>query len=143
MKRLSFIALIPLCLLCISTSAQSAGDIEGIWLRGDKKNYKVEIYPCGAKYCGKLVWLKEATDEDGNPRKDINNPDKSKRNNPLLGTDVLRNFNFDGRSWKGGQVYSFNRGKYYDAQIKLKENTLHLSISILFFSRNYTWIKSQ
>ncbi len=125
-----------------TTLAQTAEDIEGVWLRGDKKNYKVEIYPCGAKYCGKLVWLKEPNDENGQPRKDLNNPDKSKRNNFLLGTDVLRNFRFEGGVWKDGQVYSFNRGKYYDAQIKLQGNDLLLSISILFFTRKYTWIKS-
>lgn len=121
---------------------QSAGDIEGIWLRGDKKNYKVEIYPCGELYCGKIIWLKEPLDENGNPRLDKYNPDPLQRQRPLMGIDVLTGFKFNGESWKGGKIYSFNRGKFYDAQIKLKEDQLQLMVSILFFSKNYNWLKS-
>lgn len=126
----------------LSIEAQSASDLEGVWLREDKKNYKVEIYPCGDKYCGKIVWLKEPNDPQGQPRIDLNNPDPARRNQPLLGMDVLTGFKFDGEVWKGGKIYSFNRGKHYDAKIRLKDQKLYLTAYILFFSKTYTWIKT-
>lgn len=124
------------------TKAQLADDIQGTWLRQDKKNYQVEIYKCGDSYCGKIVWLREPNDQQGNPRVDENNGDPQKRDRPLLGLEVLTGFKFDGKAWKGGQIYSFRRGKQYDAQLKLKEDVLYLTISILFISKSYTWIKS-
>ena len=134
--------LVLICTLSITLSAQSASDLEGVWLREDKKNYKVEMYACGDHYCGKIVWLKEPNDEQGNPRIDRNNPDPQKRTQPLLGIDVLTGFKFDGNAWKGGKIYSFNRGKYYNAQIKLRDQKLYITVSVLFFSKTYTWIKA-
>ena len=140
MKLLLYIMV--LCSIFNEATAQQADAIKGVWLRADKQNYKVEIYQCGELYCGKLVWLKEPNDENGQPRKDLKNPDKSKRANLLVGTDVLRDFKFKDGNWIEGQVYSFNRGKYYDAIIQHTGETLQLTVSILFFTRNYTWIKS-
>ena len=127
---------------CFPLKAQSATDLEGIWLREDKKNYKVKMYACGDSYCGKIIWLKEPNDEQGNPRLDRNNPDPQKRGQPLLGIDVLTGFKFDGKAWKGGKIYSFNRGKYYDAQIKFRDEKLYITVSVLFFSKTYSWIKA-
>lgn len=141
--KVTWLTIVVIYCVTWSSPAQNAQDLEGIWLRGDKKNYKVEMYPCGDQYCGKIIWLKDPNDEQGNPRTDSNNPDPSKRGQPLMGLDVLIGFKFDGKAWKGGKIYSFNRGKYYDAQIKMKEEKLYLTVSILFFSKTYTWIKPE
>lgn len=135
--------LIPFLFPNISSPSQDeAGIIEGRWLREDKKNYIVEIYQCGEKYCGKIVWMKEPNDDQGKPRKDLENPDQNLRDQPLIGLDVLENFTFLGESkWEDGTIYSFNRGKKYNAKISMEGNKLQLSASILFFSRTYTWIR--
>ena len=123
--------------------AQNQGNtIEGRWLREDKKNYIVEIYRCADKYCGKIVWMKEPNNDQGQPRKDTENPEKALRERPLIGMDILETFDYLGENkWDGGTIYSFNRGKKYDAKINLKGNKLQLTASILFFSKSYTWIR--
>ena len=47
-------------------SGQDGSDLEGTWLREDKQNYKVEIAQQHGVYNGKIVWMKEPWDEDGN-----------------------------------------------------------------------------
>ncbi len=135
--------IIWLCCIPLSTAAQKSDDITGIWLRDDKKNYKVKIYPCGKSFCGSIVWLAEPNDQYGKPRLDVNNPDPTKRNQPLQGMTILRDFKFNGSTWTGGKVYSFNRGKEYKAQIKMKDEELYLTITVLFITRTYRWIKSE
>ncbi|MGI9542606.1 MAG: DUF2147 domain-containing protein [Cyclobacteriaceae bacterium] len=138
-----FLFLIPFLFPNIASPSQDEGSaIVGRWLREDKKNYIVEIYKCGEKYCGKIVWMKEPNDEQGNPRKDLENPDQDLRGQPLIGLDVLESFAFLGqKKWDGGTIYSFNRGKKYNAKISMDGAKLQLTASILFFSRTYSWIK--
>ena len=41
---------------------------------------------------GKITWLKKPNDARGKPFTDTENPDKSKRNQPLIGLIILKNF---------------------------------------------------
>ena len=73
--------------------AAPAQDPSGTWLTGDGRA-KVRIDRCGpagANICGKVVWLKSPTTEDGTPRTDIKNPDPKKRSRPALGLTLLDN----------------------------------------------------
>jgi hypothetical protein len=86
-------------------SQTKADDIIGIWLTAGKEPAKIQIYKSGGKYYGKIVWLKNSTD-NGTPKVDGNNPDKSKRSNPVMGLILLSSFKFDGDDeWKGGDIY--------------------------------------
>ena len=68
----------------VSKSQTKADDIIGIWLTAGKEPAKIQIYKSGEKFYGKIIWLKNPAD-NGKPKVDGNNPDKSKRSNPVMG----------------------------------------------------------
>lgn len=93
-----------------------AADATGIWARPSGSS-QIQISSCGNALCGKLVWLKE-------PRNDVNNPDASKRGNPLLGTEIVLGMKPTGKTdtWKG-KVYNAEDGKTYTGYITLHGNS--------------------
>ena len=58
-------------LLLSTTTVQAAGtdDILGIW-KTELDESKVEVYRCGEKICGKIVWLKRPVYTDGSDGQD-------------------------------------------------------------------------
>lgn len=80
-----------LCLLSMNVIAVWANPdaICGIWI-DDNKDGKTEFYKISqGKYEAKLVWLADSLDNKGNPLRDRKNPDKSKRNDLLIGQKVM------------------------------------------------------
>jgi len=100
---------------------QDANAILGTWLVEDK-DAQVEIYSCGDKFCGKIVWLEAPNDEAGNPRKDKLNADKSLRDRPIMGVNLMQDFVFDGTTWSDGTIYNSRDGKTYAGYLKLNED---------------------
>jgi len=141
-KYLRFSLLITLVIFIASASNLLAGytpeDILGDWVYTDgPKQAKINIYKKGNKYYGKLVWLKEPNDESGKPKVDKFNPDVSLRSRPLLGLEILRDFEFDGDdTWSGGKIYKTDEGSEYKCKMWFKdERTLfvkgYIGISLL------------
>ncbi len=133
----------------ILTAKKTSGDdILGTWFV-EEKDAKVEVYKCGNKYCGKIVWLQRPNDESGRPRTDAKNPESSKRQSPLIGTQVVKDFTFDAsaREWSNGTVYDSRKGKVYSGYITLKDNnTLSMTGYILgmrWLSRTSTWTRAK
>jgi len=126
----------------ISTAQNKANDIMGNWLTTGKEPAKIQIYKSGEKFYGKIVWLEIPT-ENGKPKVDINNPDKTKRNNPVIGLVILTGFKFDGDDeWKSGDIYDPESGKTYSSYLFLKDkNTLKVRgyVGISLFGRTETW----
>ena len=91
--------------------------IVGVWL-SEKKRLKVEVYESNKKYFGKILWQYEKIDpETGKPKLDKENPDPAKRNRPLIGLQVLKDFEFKDGFWKNGYVYNSQNGKTYSCEI--------------------------
>jgi uncharacterized protein (DUF2147 family) len=110
-------------------SAASPQDPSGTWLTGDGRA-KVRIDRCGpagANICGKVVWLKSPTTEDGLPRTDIKNPDPKKRNRPALGLTLLDNLKPE-ESKFSGEIYNADEGKVYQVSLE-RESAQELSVS--------------
>src|SRR5678810_619952 len=124
-KRIAFLITIGLLISFSAHSQNKADDIIGIWLTGGKEPAKIEIYKSGVKFYGKIIWLKNPT-ENGKQRMDGNNPEKEKRSNPIIGLVILMGFKFDGdEEWKGGDIYDPESGKTYSSYMYLKDkNTL-------------------
>jgi uncharacterized protein (DUF2147 family) len=119
-------------------------DIIGNWLTSGKEPAKIKIYKSGGKYYGQIIWLKYTT-ENGKPKTDVNNPDKSKRDKPVIGLVILSGFKFDGdNEWSGGDIYDPESGKTYSSYLYLKNNTLKVRgyILIPLFGRTETWKKT-
>jgi len=132
-------------LITLSIFAQvRSDDIIGVWLTSGKEPAKIQVYKTGEKYYGKIVWLKNPTD-NGKTKVDSNNPDKNKRNQPLVGLVILMGFKFDGDGeWEDGDIYDPESGKTYSCYLSLKnKSTLKVRgyIGISLFGRTEVWTK--
>jgi len=131
---LNFFVLAAALLLTSATYAQNPDAIVGKWWN-QEKDAQIEIYLCDAKYCGKIVWLKNpdypADDPKGmggKPRVDGENPDSSKKGRPILGMNLLSGFTHSGGNlWEGGQIYDPREGKTYKCRMTL-ETPDHLKV---------------
>lgn len=125
-------------------SQNKADDIIGIWLTGGKEPAKIQVYKSGKKFYGKIIWLKNPT-ENGKQRMDANNPDKKKQGNPIVGLIILSDFKFDGDDeWRGGDIYDPENGKTYSCYMYLKNgNTLKVRgyVGLSLFGRTETWTR--
>lgn len=83
---------------------------------------RVRIYRCGDKLCGRIVWLREPTDDNGVPYVDKRNPDPKLRDRPVVGLIVLWSFSKGDRPgrWDGGGMYHPEEGKYYKGALTLR-----------------------
>ena len=135
---------------CTSLFAASPDDIVGVWNTADNDG-KVEIYKCGSHYCGKITDLKEkvypADDKQGMAGKakiDRENPDKSKRNTPIMGLVFMEGFSFDGKIWSGGTIYDPDNGKTYKCKITLvndKKLKVRGYIGVSLIGRTEIWTR--
>ncbi len=113
-------------LLAAFAYAAGPDDILGLW-NTEEKDAKIEIFKCGAKYCGKIAWLKEPVypagskeGAPGTPILDHNNPNPELRKRPLIGTRILNDFVFAGDNlWENGKIYNSDNGKMYRGRITL------------------------
>jgi len=105
-------------------SQSKADDIIGTWYSPVKEG-NVQIYKSGKNYNGKLIYLKHSLDSQGKPILDVNNPDKEKRNRPLVGILLLKDITYDDKknSWKG-KLYDYdgNKGNTYDSYLTINKN---------------------
>ena len=154
MRALKHILLLAPATLLLSISAWAASDsILGVWLNGDKDAH-IEVFKCGERYCGKIVWLKEPVYPQGSkegtpgtPKVDHYNPDASRRMVPTMGLEIMKDFQFVGDdSWKNGTIYDPGNGKTYSAKAKLvSPNNLDLRgfIGVSLIGRTERWTRVQ
>jgi uncharacterized protein (DUF2147 family) len=127
-----------------SLFSQSSDSIVGKWYNTEK-DAQVEIYQEGSKFFGKIVWLQDPT-ENGKPKVDKNNDDKSKRERPIMGMKLLNNFEYKGSIWENGTIYDPKNGKTYSCIIKKKDNkTLEVRgyVGISLVGRTVEWTKAE
>jgi uncharacterized protein (DUF2147 family) len=117
--------------------------ILGRWLTTDGKAH-IEIFQCGDLYCGRIVWLSEPL-ENGQPKRDKENPDQALRDRPIIGLVLMRDFTYEGDgTWSGGKVYDPESGDEYQGKMTLKDvMTLDLRGYVLLplFGRTETWTR--
>ena len=155
MKRVSLITGIALISIVIlmgsykgSTQSTNLSDaIIGRWFTKDYKGI-VQIYKnTNGKYYGKITWLSEPTESNGQPKKDDQNPDRNLRNTPVVGLIILKDFSFKGEHiWDKGTIYDPENGKTYTCKMKLvKDNQLEIRgfIGISAIGRTEVWYKAK
>lgn len=122
--------------------AQNADDVVGVWLTDGGKS-KVEIYKKGDEYFGKIIWLREPN-ENGKPKVDKNNPDDDLKSRPLVGMELLSDFEFDDDEWEDGEIYDPESGKTYSCEMTLDGNTLNVRgyIGVSWVGRTTKWTRS-
>lgn len=117
----------------------------GIWYDDTGKG-AVELKACGAKLCGYIIWLKNTTNDQGQPLVDRHNPDPGKQSRPICGLNILGNLQkMPEGGWDTGWVYDPKTGKSFDAALQL-ENKDQLTLigykGVKFLSKSFTWTRA-
>jgi uncharacterized protein (DUF2147 family) len=150
MNKIVFMIILALA-SAVFASASDGDSILGIW-NNEEKDGRIEIYHCGDRYCGKIVWAKEPNYPEGSkegppgtPRLDHNNPKPALRETPIMGLVIMRDFSFAGENtWRGGTVYDPKNGGTYRGKITLvspDEMKLRGYLGIPLFGRTTTWTR--
>jgi len=116
-------------------------EILGTWVNEEQTTH-IEIYKEDGRYFGKIIWIPRTTDEDGNAITDRNNPDDELREQPLVGIDVLENFEYKKGEWKGGTIYSPKNGKSVSPTLEMtSDDELKIKIKRGIVRRSITWTR--
>lgn len=140
----NFIVLTIIILTTISGFSQKnfkADDAIGFWITEENKSM-IQIYKEDGKYFGKIVWLKEPKNKNGEEKKDINNPKDKLKSRPLKSLIVMKNFVFKSDKWEDGKVYDPESGNTYSGYFSLKSKdimNLRGYIGISLIGRTSTW----
>ena len=145
MRRLSILIGCVIALIATGAQGQNTGAdaILGEWLT-DKDEAVVEIYVCGDRYCGKIVWLKEPKNPDGTDKLDAENPEPSKSGRPIIGLVMVWDFRYDGDGrWVDGRIYDPDNGKTYSCKMNLEGDKLNVRgyIGFSLFGRTTVWTR--
>ena len=135
----------------VSTCYAAGEDILGVWYN-QEKDAQIELFKCGEKYCGKVVWLKEPNYPEGSqdgvpgtPKLDHNHPKPEMKKAPIIGLRIVHDFVFVGDNvWKDGKVYDPKNGKTYSGKITLvSPHQLNLRgfIGITLLGRTAIWTR--
>lgn len=90
----------------------------------------VEVYQEGDIYNGKIVWLQNPTDANGNPAVDKNNPDEKLRSRQLMGLNMLSNLKAQKGEYTGGVIYDPANGKTYYCSMAVEGDILKVRGSL-------------
>lgn len=143
----AFILLAASSVLCFD------GTVTGTWLTADGRAV-IEIYPCGAKICGRVAWLREpcfpVDDSEGMagmPRIDRHNPNPALRSRKVIGLQIMEGFSREGENrWEHGTIYDSDTGKTYRSRLTLiapNRLDLHGYIGIPLFGRSQIWTRQK
>jgi uncharacterized protein (DUF2147 family) len=123
MKIWTFFAAVQL----MATTSFGAGpsDVLGSW-KTDGGDSRLELFRCGEKICGKIVWLKVPNYIDpldgpvGETKVDRKNPDPALRARPILGLQIMNGLTDKGDNrWGNGTCYNPETGKSYKCKMHL------------------------
>ena len=123
MTRL-FTLLILISSSWIGTMAQTAqsDEVRGTYWNAEKTSH-IRIYRAkNGKYYGKIEYLKEPNDENGNPKTDPENQDKELRSRSRLGMVIMNSFSWSESEsrWQDGTIYDPVSGNTYDGYMYFK-----------------------
>ena len=144
--RLIAPALAFIALSALSVPSRAAASIDGLWLTKDGEGI-VEIAPCAsdsANKCGKIVWMKTPTDEEGKPLRDQRNPDAALQRRPICMLTILSDLKpVGGDAFDKGIIYDPEEGKTYTGAIKLEGDQLRVTgtvgLAVIDVSDSEVW----
>jgi len=143
MRSIFSVLILGVC-FWVPTVSFAQDPLEHLWLTQDK-DAKIWVYKAtDGKFYGKITWIREP-DRDGKPKTDINNPDKTRRNDPELGLVILKGFRKShDNEYVDGTIYDPKNGKTYSCKMTLEGNQLFVRgfVGISLLGRTATWIKT-
>lgn len=140
--------LLVLSLMVSGVFAQDAKKITGIWWNAEKTS-KIEVQEENGKYSGTVVYIAPEKYVNGEPQKDIKNPDEKLRSRSRLGLKILSGLSYvsSEKEWQNGRIYDPDNGKTYDCFVWFEsdQNTLYLKgyvVGIKWLGRSTTWTRA-
>ena len=127
-------------LIVFSVNLSSEEGIFGYWLTSGSI---VKIETCNNSICGEIATV--FTEEGVDPESilDENNKDKSKRERPIVGINILSDFSIeksDQKIFKGGKIYDPRSGNTYKSNLYLNEDgTLKVEGCLAFICDGEEW----
>ncbi|HEX8064284.1 MAG TPA: DUF2147 domain-containing protein [Allosphingosinicella sp.] len=107
------IAFTALAAAVASAAGAASPDVRGLWTT--PVGATVELAPCGANLCGKLV---SSPGIRANPAAtDRNNKNAALRGRKLKGLTIVWGFKPSAGGWSGGRIYNPGDGKIYSGSI--------------------------
>ncbi len=120
-------------------SAQQADIIIGKYSLPNK--LEIEIFENSGKYFGKIIALNGFRNGQ---IKDIKNPDRSMRNDPLLGKLILKDLEYDRdeKKWINGTMYGAEKGLYFNLLIvEVRADEISVVGSKFIMRKSLEWKK--
>jgi uncharacterized protein (DUF2147 family) len=142
------LALLGLLLaLALSLPARAEGSPVGYWTTidddGKTPSSIVQIYPRGKKLYGKIVQLIKPREKD--PK--CTACEGSRKNQRIIGLEILRDFEQDDDEWSGGYVLDPREGKEYKCYLEVLDHGQRLKVrgyvGIPMMGRTQYWRKSE
>lgn len=100
-------------------SATYAQSVVGKWTTIDDNTGKakstVELYKEGDKLYGKVIYLYPREDREENPKCTKCSDDR--KNQPIVGLQVLRGLSWNGTAWESGTIVDPENGKVYKCKV--------------------------
>ena len=129
------------CFFMLSTFAQRSSPI-GKWKTVDDNTGKtksvVEVYEKGGKLFGKILDLIDPDEPD--PICKECDEDDPRHNKPVVGLEIIRNMEKDGKAWEDGDILDPENGKVYRCKLWVEEGKLQVRGYISFLYRTQTWL---
>ena len=127
-------------LIIFSVNLSSEEGIFGYWLTSGSI---VKIETCNNSICGEIATVFTEEGEDPESILDENNKDKSKRERPIVGINILSDFSIeksDQKIFKGGKIYDPRSGNTYKSNLYLNEDgTLKVEGCLAFICDGEEW----
>ncbi len=147
MKKYLFTAF--MILSAVALLAQDANKVVGVWLTQDADSKITISRDASGKFNGSITWLKDPLNDQGKPKIDDKNPDKSLQNRPILGLKLLDGFVFDKskNEWINGTIYDPKSGKTYKCLMWFDNDPNKLSvkgyIGFSLIGREVVWTRDK
>jgi uncharacterized protein (DUF2147 family) len=125
------------------TAAGQEPGIHGLWWTKGKKG-RVEIADCGQAgkgLCGKIVWISQPNDKQGQPQSDKANRTVSLRSRPIVGLQLFEGWRENGPRKRRGSIYDPDEGKNFNISISLAGDKLVLTGYIEWGCESETWTR--
>ena len=99
----------------------------------------VQLFKTGDSWSGKIIALNDF--KDGQSR-DIKNPDKARRQDPLIGKVIIKDLRYDkeAKEWNGGTMYAPEKGMEFSLKVtEVRDDGIEVVGSKLIMHKTLFW----
>ena len=116
--RVLFASVVLSAIPLIAMADRPSDPAHGYWLTENRKAI-VQLAPCGADTCGRMVWVANPIDEAGRLKRDDKNSEAAKRARSICGLELVGGLRkTDDGTWQDGWLYNPRSGETFSAEVR-------------------------